>query len=624
MLCFALSAIALCFSEPALRLTLLFACLVQLFGFPDTVLLSLCLFEDMLWCSFVGFLKKWVPIAKPRSNERLLQAKATLKPKPPVRPPLSGLVVTCISRSGEVLSEHAVRFSPSYRPPVGVSCVHEGSKVVSGCCCGVFPTLSSAVGVDALSAHEEAHTRPAVAVAPARAVDVDDVASAVDDGAVPTGDEGVGLDRVGVPPVDVGVDDVPGSGGDISEDDGDSVSAGVDVGVVEDVGVVLAAVDDAVVEDVDVGEEVPALGGDVPAGGVDEDVPAVAAVANDVAAVDVDDDDVFEELSFLFTHLSVDDPFDEDTRMAPPFDWRYIEPIDDMEVDDDLLSVMSISLGNSPFFNDEDPIMIDMPSPQLPSRPATPPPSPPPSPTPIPMEVDMPILSPIITTAAATTTTNTATTTTTIMPTPTMPNLMPDPIPVITTDTTRTTTNSATTIVTSPPRTVLNPTMALIQSRIQRIRQTVLTTATPSSTPATTTSVTTTTTTNAAATTSSSSRVNADMPPPPPRPRRTTTLTVTPRTTTTSTVTSTPSSSGIVRPDMPPPPPRPPRATATPSSSSHRLSSSSSSSNTANPSPRSESAQQQQQTPVTTTSATPPPSLPTDVREAQEALGLFD
>lgn len=87
-------------------------------------------------------------------------------------------------------------------------------------------------------------------------------------------------------------------------------------------------------------------------------------------------------VAFLFEHLSVDDPFDEDTIMAPPFDWRYVEPTDPMQVgkyclhghkfscymtyllicgllDDDLLSVMSITLPSSPFYYyDDDPIMI--------------------------------------------------------------------------------------------------------------------------------------------------------------------------------------------------------------------------------------------------------------------------
>lgn len=80
----------------------------------------------------------------------------------------------------------------------------------------------------------------------------------------------------------------------------------------------------------------------------------------------------------------MDDPFDEDVYMAPPVDWRYVEPIDEMEIgkccvhahdihaeshiythmgswflEDDLLSVMSITLPSSPFYYyDDDPIMI--------------------------------------------------------------------------------------------------------------------------------------------------------------------------------------------------------------------------------------------------------------------------
>lgn len=38
--------------------------------------------------------------------------------------------------------------------------------------------------------------------------------------------------------------------------------------------------------------------------------------------------------AFLFEHLSVDDPLDEDTYMAPPIDRPYVEPIDAMDEDD--------------------------------------------------------------------------------------------------------------------------------------------------------------------------------------------------------------------------------------------------------------------------------------------------
>ncbi|KAJ8652383.1 hypothetical protein O0I10_012006 [Lichtheimia ornata] len=363
-----------------------------------------------------------------------------------------------------------------------------------------------------------------------------------------------------------------------------------------------------------------------PVFGVDDDV-AFAGVAREVVPAPGDEDaavafgvegeDAMDELAFLFDHLTVDDPLDEDAYMAPPFDRRYMEPTDLMELDDDLLSVMSVHMENSPFFqDDDDPIMIDMPSPILPPRPATPPPSPPPSPTPTHMEVDTTLTSPIVTATASTTTTTNTDTNTTTMPTPIAT------ITTTTTDITPTTTHSATAVVTSPPRTVLNPAMSFIQARIQQLRQSNRPRTTPSSNPATSSST-------ATVTTSSRPLVNTTMPPPPPRPRRIT-LTVTPPTTSsTSTTTSTRSSTGIVRPDMPPPPPRPPRAIATPSSSSSRLTSSSSSSNSATNSSRLESAQpppppqQQQQQPPTTTTATSPP-LSSDVLEAQKALGLFD
>ncbi|KAJ8652284.1 hypothetical protein O0I10_012097 [Lichtheimia ornata] len=363
-------------------------------------------------------------------------------------------------------------------------------------------------------------------------------------------------------------------------------------------------------------DDVEALGaGAADVGHVLDAVPGDDDVA---AAFGVGEGDAMDELAFLFLHLSVDDPLDEDTYMAPPFDWRYVEPTDMMELDDDLLSFMSVHLENSPFYqDDDDPIIIDMPSPLIPSRPATPPPSPPPSPTPIHMEVDTTSTSPIVTATAPTTTiTNTATTTTT------MPTDTPATTTITNTDINPITTHPATAIATSPPPSPpLNSTMSLIFSRIQQLR----TRTTPSSNSATSSATATMPTTNATVSTSSRSIVNNNMPPPPSRPRRIT-LTVTPPTSSsTSTATSTPSSS-IVRPDMPPPPPRRPRATATPSSS-FRLSSSSSSSSssaTATTSTPRESAQtqQQQQPTTTTTSATPTPPLPSDVLEAQKALGL--
>lgn len=37
-------------------------------------------------------------------------------------------------------------------------------------------------------------------------------------------------------------------------------------------------------------------------------------------------------IAFLFAHLTVEDPLDEDVYMAPPFDWRFVEPVDMMEI----------------------------------------------------------------------------------------------------------------------------------------------------------------------------------------------------------------------------------------------------------------------------------------------------
>ncbi|KAJ8652278.1 hypothetical protein O0I10_012091 [Lichtheimia ornata] len=414
-----------------------------------------------------------------------------------------------------------------------------------------------------------------------------------------------GFSALGVASAFVGVDGVRSSGVDGVRSSGVD---GVRGSVVGD-GVSFPAVAATAYDDVE------ALGaGAADVGRVLDPVPGGENV---VAALGVREEDVMDELAFLFLHLSVDDPLDEDTYMAPPFDRRYVEPVDIMELDDHLLSVMSVHLENSPFFqDDDDPIMIDMPSPLIPSRPATPPPSPPPSPTPIPMEVDLTIVSPTVNTTASTTTITNTATITTPMPTDTPATT------TTTTDITPATTTTATAIVTSPPPSPpLNPAMSLIWSRIQQLR----TRTTPSSNSATPSSTVTMPTTHSAATTSSRPLINDNMPPPPSRSRRIT-LTVTPPTTSSSTATSTRSSS-IVRPDMPPPPPRPPRATATPSSSSRvsSSSSSSSSSTTATTSTPSESEQpQQQQQPTTITSATPQPSLPSDVREAQEALGLFD
>ncbi|KAJ8652370.1 hypothetical protein O0I10_011992 [Lichtheimia ornata] len=533
---------------------------------------------------FVVFVQKWVSIANPRSLERLLEANATLDLKVPVRPPpVVGVVVTCLSSRAEgleILSRHAVRFSPSCPLPAGVPCLHEGSQVVCGTCVGFDPCVSRVgAGDEVVSVSARG-----VGVAPTCVSAVVEVADEGVEGVV-DGDKALGVDPAGDDPVRVPAVDV--------------------VGVVVPGPADVIAEEDGVVAPAAVGEEA-------------RDVPAADDGVGDFGA---QDEDEMELLSLLFRYMTVDDPFDEDTHMREPADWRFVEPRDDMEVDDDLLSVMSVHLDSSPFVYDDDnddPIDIDMPSPVIPSQPATPPTSPPPSPTPVPMEVDTTIIAPTITTTASTTTiTNTVTTT--------MPSTMPTPIPATTiTNTAPITTPSTAAVATSPPLSPpLNPVMSLIQARIQRIRQAALTPTTPSNS-ATPTATATMPTTNAAIPTSSHSRINPDMPPPPPRPRRTI-LTTTPTTSSTSTATSTPSSSRIVRPDMPPPPPRPPRATATPSSSSSfRQSSSSSSSNTANSSTPRESAQLQQPATTATTTATSTPSLSSDVRDAQEALGLFD
>ncbi|CDH60644.1 predicted protein [Lichtheimia corymbifera JMRC:FSU:9682] len=215
-------------------------------------------------------------------------------------------------------------------------------------------------------------------------------------------------------------------------------------------------------------------------------------------------DDVIDDLSFLFHHLSAEDPHDEDSYMAPPPDRRYQEPIEPVGIDNHLVPVMPANLAPSPFlFDHHDLTYADMPSPIRPPQAATPPP--PPSPTPIPMEDTITFIPPAIyaTTSNITASNIIINTDNITMPTPSPPitftdsnttinsdnTNMPIPSSTITSTAATSTTNTRLVICEDIPPTATYPTTT-----------TTTTFDTPTTT-ATTTSITTTTTPTAIPTT---------------------------------------------------------------------------------------------------------------------------
>ncbi|KAJ8657618.1 hypothetical protein O0I10_006682 [Lichtheimia ornata] len=332
--------------------------LVLELALPLAVLSCLAVFYYYVWCSVAAYLEKWLAIADFSCVSQVVDANPTLITNLPVCPRLGGVAVS--SRvAGAVSSRGAVS-------AVAVSC-----------------------GVTGLGGEDVG----AVAEVAEKVVE-EDVPAAVDDGVVPGVEEVVLAAGEGVP---VGVDR-----------DSDSARGVVEVAFVPAGAVV-----------------VPEVGGTVPSDGVPpvpavvgEPVPAAPiAPVEDVPFVgdDGDHDDVDDELAFLMYHLSVEDRFDEDAYMAPPFDRRYEEPVELMEIDADIISIMFANLTFPPFpaflndDDDDDPIDVDMPFLETPSQAATPQPSPPPSPTPIPMEVEPTIVTPVTnpTTTSAMTTINT-------------------------------------------------------------------------------------------------------------------------------------------------------------------------------------------------------------------------
>ncbi|KAJ8651509.1 hypothetical protein O0I10_012931, partial [Lichtheimia ornata] len=121
-------------SPPICIMAFLLYCILYIvaeFALPLFLLGSFAVICYHFWSCVVAYLEKWVALGDYSRLPRVVDANPTLAMLKPAPPPMSGVVVKTVSRCGEVLSVHVVRFDPSGGDDHRVTLVSGGEEHVS-------------------------------------------------------------------------------------------------------------------------------------------------------------------------------------------------------------------------------------------------------------------------------------------------------------------------------------------------------------------------------------------------------------------------------------------------------------------------------------------------------------